>query len=152
MACLGEGDKTSSFNEMLHARVEEWLTSEESRTVPCAELYRYLPALYQLLARLALDHRVDERDRAALRATLKYIVAPFDLIPEGVVGTSGFRDDLVLAAFVVDRLTDRLAAAVVRGHWQHAGDPFAIARGILEAATSMVGGELCARLKEWVPS
>lgn len=152
MPSSGEGDKPSSFNDMLQARVEAWLASEESRAVPCAELYRYLPSLYQLLARLAVDHRVDERDRAALRATLKYIVAPFDLIPEGVVGTSGFRDDLVLAAFVVDRLTDRLAAAVVQAHWQHAGDPFEIARGILEAATSMVGGELCTRLREWVPN
>ena len=140
-----------SFTAMLERRVERWLASEEAARIPCAHLYRFLPALFQLLAEASLDAAVEPRERTAIRSALKYIVAPFDLIPEGVVGTSGYRDDLVLAAYMVERLGQAVGAEAVRAHWRGGGDPGEVARTILDAAGAMVGIEVCDRLRDWLP-
>jgi uncharacterized membrane protein YkvA (DUF1232 family) len=141
-----------SFYGSLQKRVAEWLQTPEAATFPCSELYRYLPDLFDLLAHLALDHRVPESERRATFSALKYIVAPFDLIPEGIHGTAGFRDDLVLAALVLDRLAHVLDAEILRDHWRHQGEPAEIARLILDAGDKLVGPELCGKLKEWLPA
>ncbi len=140
-----------SFRESLERRVAEWLASDEARAFPCAALYAYLPPLFVMLTGMALDARVPARDRAAVMSALKYIVAPFDLIPEGVVGTSGFRDDLVLAAMVVDHLACRGLEGALRDHWQQEGEPVAVARGILDACQQMLDEATCERLRSWLP-
>jgi len=141
-----------SFTARLERRVECWLASEEAQRFPCAELYRFLPPLFLLLAEISLDPAVEPRERTAIRSALKYIVAPFDLIPEAIVGTSGYRDDLVLAAYVVERLEPVVGAAALRARWHRDGDPLEIARTVLDAAGLMVGPAICERLRVWVPA
>ncbi|MGE5236322.1 MAG: YkvA family protein [Acidobacteriota bacterium] len=140
------------FRVKLAERVERWLASEEARRTPGAPLYRHLPDLFCFLARLALDERVPERDRAAVRSAVKYVVAPLDLIPEGIVGTVGFRDDLVLASFVVERMVGHLDPRLVEENWQCPGHPAHVARAVLDAAPLMVEAETWERLRGWVPS
>jgi len=145
------GGTVGTFREMLERRVQEWLASEEAKAFPCAALYAHLPPLFVALAGAALDSRLPRRERGAVMSALKYVVAPFDLIPEGVVGTSGFRDDLVLAAMVVDHLACRGFAGLVREHWPEAGDPLAVAHEILEAGRRLVDDDTCERLRHWLP-
>ena len=151
MNVANDGCELGSFTAMLEQRVERWLTSEEARRFPCAFLYCHLPRLFLLLAEVSLDAAVELRERTAISSALKYIVAPFDLIPEGIVGTSGYRDDLVLAAYVVEQLVPVVGAASLRARWHGDGDPVEIARTILDAASAMVGDEICDRLRTWVP-
>jgi uncharacterized membrane protein YkvA (DUF1232 family) len=146
------GQSMMSFYSLLRERVDSWLASAEAARTPHAELYRQLPELYRFLVELALDDRVGEQERACTLSAVKYVVAPYDLIPEAVVGTSGFRDDLVLAAMMTDRVCDACGAALVAEHWPSAGNPQAIARTILDAATAMVGGDICDRLRAWLPN
>jgi len=141
-----------SFNSSLQARVDVWLASDEALRFPHAELYRHLPGLYRFLVEMALDPRVPEPERTCTLSAVKYVVAPHDLIPEAVLGTSGFREDLVLAAMMTDRLCDACGSALVLEHWPAGGNPQEIARTILEAATGMVGAEICERLRAWLPS
>ena len=141
-----------SFYGSLKKRVTEWLQTPEAAQFECSELYRYLPDLFDLLAHLALDYRVPERERRATFSALKYIVAPFDLIPEGIHGTAGFRDDLVLAALVVDRLAHVMDTQILRDHWRLPGEPAEIAHLILDAGDRLVGPELCGKLREWFPT
>ena len=141
-----------SFQSMLQGRVADWLKTPEAEEFPCAALYRYLPDFFSLLAHLALDHRVPDGERKATFSALKYIVAPFDLIPEGVFGTSGFRDDLVLAALVVDRLGRFVDRSVLLDNWPQPGDPTEVARFILDSGDQLVDAEICEQLKEWLPA
>jgi uncharacterized membrane protein YkvA (DUF1232 family) len=147
-----EDRELGSFTAMLENRVERWLASEEAQRVQCAFLYRHLPRLFLLLAEVSLDPAVEARERTAVRTALKYIVAPFDLIPEGVVGTSGYRDDLVLAAYIVEQMVPVVGPASLCERWHGDGDPVAIARMILDAASDLVGGEICDRLRTWAPA
>jgi uncharacterized membrane protein YkvA (DUF1232 family) len=152
MTAVTEDVELGSFTATLERRVERWLASDEAATVPCAFLYRYLPTLFLLLAEVSLDPAIEGRERTAIRSALKYIVAPYDLIPEGVVGTSGYRDDLVLAAYVVERLESTVGADALRGRWHGRGDPLDVARAILDAAAAMVGPTVCERLRAWLPA
>jgi uncharacterized membrane protein YkvA (DUF1232 family) len=141
----------TSFYSSLQTRVDGWLASPEGGAFPHAQLYRHLPELYRLLVELALDVRVPEHERTCTMAVVKYIIAPYDLIPEALVGTSGFRDDLVLAALMVDRLAQACGPEPIVEHWSTAGDPRSIARAIIDSATAMIGSDICERLRAWLP-
>jgi len=151
MTAPGRKTRVEPFYEDLQKRVDTWLVSDEARRVPCAHLYRFLPSLYLFLVRVAVDARVPARERTGAASVLKYIVSPYDLIPEAVFGTAGFRDDLVLAALMVDRLHGFVEPQVLAELWQAPGDPQVIARTILDAGTALVGSELRGRLREWLP-
>ncbi len=141
-----------SYYLSLKARVEVWLASDEARSIPRAELYRHLPELYLLLLRLALDPAVPQRERTAVLATIKYIVAPYDLIPEAIHGVAGLRDDLVLAAFMVERLCSDCDEASLARHWQGPVPARRIAHEILDAGGALVGDDLLERLRGWLPA
>jgi len=152
MSAATEDVEPGSFTATLEHRVERWLASDEAATIPCSFLYRYLPQLFLLLAEISLDPAIETRERTAIRSALKYIVAPYDIIPEAVVGTSGYRDDLVLAAYVVERLEPTVGAAALRERWRGQGDPLEVARAVLDAAAARVGPTVCARLRVWLPA
>jgi uncharacterized membrane protein YkvA (DUF1232 family) len=152
MTAVTEDAELGSFTATLERRVERWLASDEAASIPCSFLYRYLPPLFLLLAEISLDPAVEARERTAIRSALKYIVAPFDLIPEGIVGTSGYRDDLVLAAYVVERIEPVIGAPAMRERWHGKGDPLEVARAVLDAAAAMVGPTVCERLRHWLPA
>lgn len=137
------------YAQSLQTRVEVWLETDEARGMPGAVLYRHLPALFQFLAQVALDPRISERDRAATLSALKYVIAPFDLIPEGILGVVGLRDDLVLAALTVERLAGRVAPTVLAEHWERDDDPLELSRVILDAASAMVGPDILLHLRSW---
>lgn len=143
---------TASYHRALEQRVETWLDSDQAQAMECAGLYRHLPDLYGFLLGLACDHRIPERARVGVVSALKYIIQPYDLVPEGILGTAGFRDDLVLAALVVDHLFEVADEEVLAQHWQHPSDPQAVARGILDASSSLVSAELYSHLHAWVPN
>lgn len=147
-----DAPRMQSYYHQLQRRVVTWLASEEGKRHPCAALYPYLPELFLLLTKLALDNRVQQRERVAIFSALKYIVAPFDLIPEGALGLAGYCDDLVLAALVVDRLASRLDGSLLAHYWHGKEDVVATARTILEAATNLVDGETGRRLHNWIPA
>ena len=138
------------FVLVLEQRVERWLASEEARTLPGAELYRHLPAFYRFLLALALEARLPAPERLCALRTLKYIVAPWDYVPEAVHGTVAYRDDLVLAAMAFEHLAERCPASVLREHWRGAGEPGDVARAVLAASSCLAGVELRERLAEWV--
>ena len=143
--------QSEPYCRALQARVDAWLSTSESRAIPGAELYSHLPRFYTLLVNTALDPQVPSRERTAVCSALKYIVAPYDLIPEAVVGTSGFRDDLVLAALMVERLVGVMGGPALQARWQGNDDPAEIARAVLDASGALVDPEVAERLHHWLP-
>jgi uncharacterized membrane protein YkvA (DUF1232 family) len=151
MTSKTDDSSVMSFYSSLQTRVDAWLASDEARRFPDAELYRHLPELYRFLVEVALDPRVPEQERACAFSVVKYVVAPYDLIPEAVVGTSGFRDDLVLAAMMVDRLCEACGSELITEHWSSPGSPRQIAHTIIESATVMIGSDIFECLRTWLP-
>lgn len=143
---------TDSYYQALQQRVERWLADGSAQHAPCAALYRHLPDLYRFLVGLALDTRLPAAERAGLVSTLKYIVAPYDYVPEALLGTPGLCDDLVLAALAVDRLHETCDASLLAEHWDLPGGTREVARAILAAAGELVDAGILGHLRALIPA
>jgi hypothetical protein len=53
---------------------------------------------------------------------------------------------------MTDRLCEACGSALVAEHWPWDGNPQEIARTILDAATALVGSDICDRLRAWLPN
>jgi uncharacterized membrane protein YkvA (DUF1232 family) len=70
-----------------------------------------------------------------------YLASPIDLIPDFLPGI-GQLDDLVIVAFALDQMLNRVPEEVVRSHWDGDDDVLQIVREILDISTAFVPGWL----------
>lgn len=116
----------------------------EERPTPQTQLKEYLliaPRLVKLLWRLSRDPRVPARSKATLVILGAYIASPIDVIPDFLPGI-GQLDDLVIVAFALDQMLNRVPEEVVRSHWEGDDDVLQIVREILDISTAFVPGWL----------
>ena len=96
-----------------------------------------LPRLLRLVWNLARDPRVPARSKALLFMAGGYIASPVDVLPDFIPGV-GQLDDLVLLAFVLDRIINRVPPEVVAEHWTGDQDVLDVIRQILDITTSFL--------------
>jgi uncharacterized membrane protein YkvA (DUF1232 family) len=96
-----------------------------------------LPHLVKLLARLMRDPRVSPRSKAVLVLVMGYLVSPIDLIPDMIPGM-GQLDDLVIAAFALDYMINRVPDEILREHWEGDENVLELVRNIAEIAATLV--------------
>ena len=104
------------------------------------DLKEYLwlaPRLIQLVYRLMRDPRVPTRAKATLFVLAAYLATPIDIIPDFIPGL-GQLDDLIIAAFALDQILNRVPDEVVREHWEGDEDILQLTRDILDIATAFV--------------
>ena len=145
-----ENQQAQDFYRRLRARLDEWLQSREGRAYRFADYLLVLPDFVHLIIRLALDRRVPMELRTQTAAVLAYVMLPFDLVPEAVVGPVGFGDDLLLVALMVRRLLTAVPPEVVLAHWSGPTGLMKTIRTILDAAEEMVGSRVWNRLQRIV--
>jgi uncharacterized membrane protein YkvA (DUF1232 family) len=115
---------------------------------PQTELKEYLlllPRLAKLIWRLARDPRVPPRSKATLVLLGAYVVSPVDLIPDFIPGL-GQLDDIVIAAFALDQIINRIPEHIVREHWDGDEDVLQVVREILDISTTFMPKWLKSRL------
>ena len=105
------------------------------------EYLLFAPRLIKLVWRLARDPRVPARPKATLLLLGAYLASPIDVIPDFIPGL-GHVDDLVIAAFALDQMLNRVAPEVVREHWEGEEDVLQILKEILDISTAFVPGWL----------
>ncbi len=98
-----------------------------------------VPHLVKLLARLLRDPRVPGRTKAVVLMTAGYLVSPVDIIPD-FVPRVGRLDDIVLVAFALDHILNRVPADVVREHWDGDDDVLEVIKSIAEIGAGLVPG------------
>ena len=122
VTCSGvpmEGENRDFYHK-LRVRIRKWLSSRSGRTDKWADYLMFTPDLFHLLCKLSIDSEVPVKERGKLAAAIVYFVAPFDLVPEALMGVMGFADDIAIAAYVVNSLMSSCGPVVVQRHW--AGD------------------------------
>ena len=120
------------------------MTADIERRPSQTKLKEYLlvaPRLVRLVWRLARDPRVPVRSKAALVLLGGYLAVPIDIIPDFVPGI-GQLDDVVLVAFVLDQMLNRVPAEIVREHWDGDEDVLELVQEILDISTAFVPGWL----------
>ena len=100
-----------------------------------------VPRLARLVWRLSRDPRVPARTKAVTFMLAGYLLSPVDLIPDPIPGV-GHVDDLVILAFALDQILNRVPVEVVREHWDGDEDVLEVVRHILDIATAYVPGWL----------
>jgi uncharacterized membrane protein YkvA (DUF1232 family) len=142
--------KAQDFYRRLRERLDDWLQSKEGKAYRFADYLLLLPDFVHLVIRLALDRRVPMELRTQTAAVLAYVMLPFDLVPEAVIGPIGFGDDLLLVALMVQRLLTKVPQDVVLEHWTGPDGLMKTIRTILDAAEEMVGSKIWNRLQRIV--
>lgn len=112
---------------------------EEPPQTSLREYALIAPRLVKLIWRLARDPRVPARSKATLFLLGGYLVSPVDLIPDALPGI-GQLDDLVLVAFALDQILNRVPEEIVKQHWDGDEDILEVVRAILDVSTSFVPG------------
>ena len=101
------------------------------------EYLMFAPRLVKLIWRLARDPRVPARSKATLLLLGGYLASPVDIIPDFIPGL-GHVDDLVIAAFALDQMLNRVDPEIVREHWEGDDDVLQILKEILDISTAFV--------------
>ena len=111
--------------------------NNENRKTELKEYALLLPRLLRLVWNLARDPRVPARSKALLFMIGGYIASPVDVIPDFIPGL-GQLDDLVLIAFVLDRIINRVPPEVLAEHWTGDRDVLEVVQQILDISTAFV--------------
>ncbi len=119
--------------------------SSEDRTTELREYALFAPRFVKLIGRLLRDGRVPARQKAILVLLVAYLASPIDVIPDFLPGI-GQIDDLVIAAFALDQMLNRVPEECVREHWDGDEDLLQVVREILDIATGLVPDWLKKRL------
>lgn len=112
------------------------IEQHESRAQTSLKEYALLaPRLGRLVWRLVRDPRVPPRSKAALVMVAGYLASPIDIVPDFLPGL-GQADDIILVAFALDQILNRVPDEIVREHWEGEGDVLEVIRQILDVSTA----------------
>jgi uncharacterized membrane protein YkvA (DUF1232 family) len=142
--------KQDNYYEQLRTRLKKWAKSKDGRESKWVQYVLLLPDLGYLLVALILDPEIPAKHKAKLGMVIAYLISPFDLLPEGVIGPAGYIEDLALIAYTVNQLLNHVDEGIVLRHWKGEGDLLQVIRHLVEVADEMVGSGLWAKIKKMI--
>jgi len=142
-------ERAERFYDRLRASVQRYL-DKKGKVGATAEWLLLAPDVFILLWRLINDGRVNGKNKVLLGSGLAYYIFPFDIIPEGFIGPTGYVDDLVLAMYILNRMLGDTDPEVLREHWSGRDDVLNAIQRILGTADNLVGKDLVERVKKLV--
>lgn len=143
-------ERAERFYDRLRGSIQRYLDRKGNVAAKSAEWLLIVPDVFILLWRLVNDARVNAKNKMLLGSGLAYYLFPFDIIPEGFVGPTGFVDDLVLAVYMLNRVVGDTDMEVVRQHWSGREDVLSVIQRVLDMADNMVGSDLLGRIKKMI--
>ncbi|MCY4069777.1 MAG: YkvA family protein [Chloroflexi bacterium] len=142
------------WREKIHA----WL--ERNGDSDWADILLLLPDLFMFAVGIMSDSRIPYKFKLALLSAVVYVLSPFDLIPEAVLGVAGLIDDAGILLILLDMLFGALnlepdvLAQVIRDHWHRDEDVVSTIRVLLAKLKRMPGylfGKLLNLVRRWWP-
>lgn len=141
-------EKNKDFYQHLRQKIEKWSRTEQGKSYRWTKWILMAPDLFHLLVKLTLDSRISAYDKAKLAAATAYFIAPLDFLPELILGPTGYLDDIVIAAAVLNQIINRSSVEIVQEHWAGEGDVLKKLQAILYLADQMVGSGLFKRIRK----
>ena len=109
--------RSPDWYETWRGLIQHWVGTHADDQL--ADIVLLVPDLLVLLVRLARDRRVPFIVKAQLLLAAAYVLSPFDLVPEALLGVIGLADDAGVLALVLLWIT-KVASVdqqVLRDHW-----------------------------------
>ncbi|MEM9405253.1 MAG: DUF1232 domain-containing protein [Acidobacteriota bacterium] len=145
-----ESTEHRGFYDRLRRRMRRSLLEERGLAPGTVDALLLAPDLFVLLVRLSLDARVPAADRALIGSALLYFVAPFDLVPEALLGAGGFIDDVVLAATLLTHALGPDLEQVAAEHWSGREALRKTLARLMASTTSLLGPGRSRLLQDWL--
>jgi uncharacterized membrane protein YkvA (DUF1232 family) len=131
-------------DESLHGEVVDERTpprrtpaTKQERRDRLRHYAQFVPLFGKLIYRLMKDPRVPTRAKATLLVAAGYVISPVDFVPDWILGLGQF-DDLIVAAFALDQILNRVPDHIVREHWDGEEDVLRIIQEILDISTGFM--------------
>ncbi len=110
------------YYDKLRARVKNKLGKVEKKLGKNGvEIILLAPDLFVLVYRLMKDQRVETRHKIILGAVLAYWILPVDILPEVLLGSIGYLDDILITLYVLDALFADTDIDILLENWS--GNP-----------------------------
>ncbi len=137
-----------SFYDRLRARVVRTIERRGGKLGHrAASALLLVPDVFMLMLRLTIDKEVPKATRAVLASTLAYFVLPLDLMPEGIIGPTGYLDDLLLALSVLTQAFGKDLEPYAERYWNGSQKLRVVMGDVLAAGDTLLGNNLYGRLK-----
>ncbi len=141
-------DRAGRFYDRMRSTIRRYVEGKGKALDKTTEFLLLVPDVFILLWRLTTDSRVNGKDKLLLGSAVVYYVMPFDLIPEAIVGPIGYLDDLVFGVYVLNKVLGSVDASIIREHWSGSEDVLGTIHRVLNAADSLIGKDLVAKIKK----
>jgi uncharacterized membrane protein YkvA (DUF1232 family) len=141
-------DRATRFYDRIRNTMRSYVEKKGAILGKTADFLLLVPDVFILLWRLAIDARVEGKDKVLLGSAVAYYVMPFDLVPEAIVGPIGYLDDLVLGVFVLNKVIGSVDPNVIREHWSGDENVLDMIQRVLNAASGLIGDDTTSKLRK----
>lgn len=139
------------YYDNLNEKIKNWLKSKEGQEYKWRDYIKYTPDVFKLLCNLSMDRNVSGEIKGKLAPVVAYFVSPFDHIPEEIWGAVGYADDLILSAFVLNKVADEIDDEILAKYWDpEEQDLDELIRNIYDHADQMIEKKYLDKIKEMV--
>jgi uncharacterized membrane protein YkvA (DUF1232 family) len=138
------------FYDNLRQRAIKWVTGRTGgKLARLAEFTFLVPDIVVLIGRMMLDDRVPRKLRIKLGMIFVYLASPLDLIPEAFLGPVGMVEDVVLAAFALNRIFCEVDRDVLEELWSGKPEHLHILQDLADLIDGIFGGKVGTTLNQW---
>ncbi len=138
------------FYDNIRKRTLKWVAGRVGEKVSrLAEFALLVPDVVVMIGRLMLDERVPRHLRVKLGMIFVYLASPLDLIPEAILGPVGMIEDVVLAAFALNRIFSEVEYSVLEELWSGKPEHLKTLHELAELVDGIFGGRVGKTLNQW---
>ena len=136
-------EEARSWYEKWRKNIYEWI--ERRSDSEWAEILLFLPDALIFVVEISRDPRTPLKYRLAILSAIVYVLSPYDILPEAVLGVPGLIDDAGLLIILLDMLfnavvmEDEVWAQVLRDHWHSEQDPASTIRMLVAKLIKILG-------------
>ncbi|MCY3863946.1 MAG: YkvA family protein [Chloroflexi bacterium] len=154
-----DGSHAHSWYKKWREKIRRWL--ERNADSDWADILLLLPDLFMFAVGVMSDSRIPYKFRLALLSAVLYVLSPFDLIPEAILGVAGLTDDAGILILLLDLLFNALnlepdvLAQVIEDRWHGEEDLVSTIRTLLTKLKKMPGNliiKLRSLIERWWPT
>jgi uncharacterized membrane protein YkvA (DUF1232 family) len=144
--------QAQDFYQRTRAKIVRWAQGAGAGK-EATQYILLVPDIMALFVRLMGDPRVSAALKAEIAAASAYIIIPFDLMPEAVLGPVGLIDDAIVGVIALNRVVKAMGQAgedVLRQYWDGDDDILEVIEDLLARADKFVTGKVWAGIKKFM--
>ena len=136
------------YYQRLKFKIKKYSEDPEAKENPWFKFILLTPNFFSLLCKLAVESSVPIKERVKLASAIAYLMSPSDFLPEEVIGSAGYLDDVAVAAYVLKNAKEQIPDDVLRSNWNGKEPVKETIEEIVEKSEEMLGKELWEKIKE----